>query len=280
MTNEAIAEQVFDVKWVVNGFPKSGTHLMVQLIQPLAPYQEPTDAGFFQKPWSGTFIDNSWSLRWAPIEQTCFKLARINNGRMLKAHLGYIPELERWMYLSGMIHVFIYRDLRDVAVSQAYHIINSEPDHLVHPGADEYRALGGFDEILAAVITGLGRFPGLVNRWQYFENWLHVPWVFSAKFEQVLAEPKWWAERIFKHAMKRSAHTFERKVTFDPHGLDVLTTVMANASKQREKSPTFRKGNVGDWQEEFKGHHIDLWKTHDTEKWLERLRYEGSEWYG
>jgi len=277
--NEWLAEKVFAPKWICNGFPKSGTHLLVQLIQPIAPYQEPTEVGLFRKPWSGTFLDNSWTNRWAPIEQTTFKLGRTENGRMLKAHLGYIPELERFLYLLGAIHVFIYRDLRDVAVSQAYHIQNSSPDHLMHPDADAYRALGGIPEILSVVIAGHGRFPGLVYRWQHYAGWLSAQWVMTVKYERILADPKHWAERIFRYAMHRSAHTWDRKVEFDPQGLDVLTSVMAKATKQTDKSPTFRKGQPGNWRDEFTPEHIALWKEHDGERWLERLGYEKGAWY-
>lgn len=280
MTDEAIVQQVFQAKWIVNGFPKSGTHLLVQLLAPIAPYQPGTDEGLFKRPWSGTFLDNSWTNRWAPIEQTCFKLGRIEHGHMLKAHLGYMPELDRWLYLLGAIHIFIYRDLRDVAVSQAYHIINSSQATLVHPEPERYTALGDFDEVLAAVISGIGPFPGVISRWQHYAGWLTAHWVMSVKFESVRTEPKEWAKRVFRYAMQRSATIWGRKVSFDLHGVDVLTTVMAKATEDRQKSPTFRKGNVGDWCEEFKGRHIDLWRKYDTEHWLTRLDYEEEAWYG
>lgn len=274
-----IAQQVFDAKWVVNGFPKSGTHMLVQLVHPIAAFQPGTEDGLFEKPWSGTFLDNSWTNRWAPIEQTCFKIGRIGNGRMLKAHLGYIPELARFMHLLGVIHLFIYRDLRDVAVSQAYHIINSSQATLVHPEPEVFTRLGGFDQVLAAVITGHGRFPGVVHRWQHYAGWLTEHSVLTLKFEDVRTDPKRWAQIVFKYAMKRSAATWGRKVEFDPHGLEVLTTVMAKQITRTDQSPTFRKGQIGDWREEFRPYHVDLWRAEDTEQWLGRLGYEKPGWY-
>lgn len=301
MTENGIAQQIFEAKWVCNGFPKSGTHLLVQLIQPLAPYQPATDAGLFEKPWSGTFLDNSWTNRWAPIEHTAFKLARVANGHMLKAHLGFTPELERFMYLLGCIHVFIYRDLRDVAVSQAYHIINSEkpgyelsedeelefttqvslwkPPTLVHPEPEAYGPLEDFDGVLEKVIAGVDRFPGVVDRWEMYAGWLNVPWVLCVRYEQVLAERQEWARRIFQHAMRQHAVRWGKQVSFDPHGLDVVTSVMAKASTQTERSPTFRKGVAGGWQEAFTQRHMALWKQHDPDHWLVRLGYEEEGWY-
>jgi hypothetical protein len=214
-----------------------------------------------------------------PVEATTYKLGRVENGHMVKAHLGYTPDLERFMYLAGLIHVFIYRDLRDVAVSQAYHILNAEPGHLVHPGADEFRALGGIPEILTAVIEGLGRWPGLVDRWQYYAPWLNYHWVIKVRYEDLRTDPKAEAERIYRLAMQRSAATWGRKVSFDPHGLDVLTGVMAKSTEQHDRSTTFRAGRIGDWRHTFTQDHVILWKKHDAAHWLEHLGYEGAEWY-
>jgi hypothetical protein len=276
---EKLVQQIFDSKWIINGFPKSGTHLLVQLIAPIAPYQPATEVGLFARPWSGTFLDNSWTNRWAPIEQTCIKLGRVQPGYMLKGHLGYMPELDRFLQLMGAIHIFIYRDLRDVAVSQAYHIVHSSKETLSHPDPERYTDLGNFADILAAVISGIGPFPGVIARWEHYTGWFRAQCVMTVKFEDVIADPKLWAERIFRYAMKRSAGIFGRDVLFDSHGLDVLTSVMATATKQTDRSPTFRKGNVGDWRQEFGEQHIDLWRKYDVEHWLERLGYEGAEWY-
>jgi len=275
--NEGIAQQIFEAKWIANGFPKSGTHLLVMMIHPIAAYQRGTDAGVFDKPWVGTFADNSWTNRWTPIEHTCFKAGRIENGKMVKAHLGYTSELERFLYLLGVIHVFIYRDLRDVAISQAHHILNSEEERFAHPRPDYYPR-DDFDEVLAQVIAGTPRFPGIVERWRYYAGWLVVPWVLSVRYEDLLVEPKRWATRIFTHAMEQHAGRWNKKVDFDEHGLDVVTDVMADFSQKTDKSPTFRRGG-SHWREVFTERHIDLFKEHDEEGWLVKLGYErGEDW--
>lgn len=279
MTDGGLAQQVFEARWICNGFPKSGTHMLAQMVQPIAPYQGGTDARLFEKPWAGTFLDNSWSVRWAPVEHTAFKLSRVSNGHMVKAHLGYTPELERFLYLLGVIHIFIYRDLRDVAVSQAWHIINSEQKTLAHPERGQYEPLDDFGQVLAKVIAGVDRFPGVVDRWAYFADWRNVPWVLSVKYEDLLDDPKAGAARIFKHAMRQHAQRWGKRVEFDPHGLDVVTDVMSDATLQREKSPTFRRGQPGEWREVFTPEHVALWQQHDTGNWLCRLGYEqGENW--
>jgi len=272
VTDAGIAQQIFEAKWICNGFPKSGTHLLMMMVHPIASFQEGTDAGIFKQPWVGTFADNSWTNRWTPIEHTCFKAGRISNGRMVKGHMGYCSELERFLYLLGVIHVFIYRDLRDVAVSQAHHIIDAEHKTLAHP-KPEYYPREDFDEVLAQVIAGTPRFPGVVERWRYYAGWLIVPWTLSVKYEDLLAEPKKWATRIFKHAMEQHADRWGKKVEFDEHGLDVLTDVMATHAQNTEKSPTFRRGG-SHWQEVFTERHVNLFKENDEKNWLVKLGYE------
>lgn len=276
--NESIVQQIFDAKWVCNGFPKSGTHLLVQMVHPMAAFQEGTEGGLFEKPWAGTFIDNSWTTNWSPLEHTCYKLGRVSNGRMVKAHLGHSEPLAEWMRLAGLVHIFIYRDLRDVAVSQAHHIINSEEERFAHPAAMVY-PLDDFDEVLALVISGHRRFPGVIERWKCYAPWLEVEWTLSVRFEDLRTEPKEWAGNIFRHGMRRNAEVWDRTVTFDPDGLGAVTNVMAKASQQHERSATFRKGNIGDWRDSFTERHIDLWKEYDPERWLVKLGYERAEWY-
>lgn len=272
----SVVQQIFDARWICNGFPKSGTHLLVQMVNPVARYNPGTEAGLFKKPWTGTFAHNSWTNERVSLEQTCFKAGRILPGHMLKAHLGHSEELERFLYLLGVVHVFIYRDLRDVAVSQAYHILNSDDERLAHPEPELYRGLGGFGEVLSAVIGGLGRYPGVLARWRHYAPWLDVNWVLSVRYEDLRADPEAWAERIFCHGMNRSAATWNREVGFEESGLRAVINVMVKASTLREKSPTFRKGNVGDWRDEFGPGHVRLFKETDGDGWLVRLGYEES----
>lgn len=279
MTDEHIVQQIFDAKWVCNGFPKSGTHLLTQMVHVVAPYQEGTEGGLFNKPWAGTFNGNSWTTERLPLEHTCYKLGRVENGRMVKAHLGHSPELAEWMRLAGLVHVFIYRDLRDVAVSQAHHIINSKEERFAHPDPGAY-PLDDFDAVLRLVIAGHQRFPGVATRWAHYAPWRDEGWVLAVRFEDLRYEPEEWAERIFTHAMLRNAETWDKTVTFDADGLAMVTRMMAKSSEQRERSATFRKGTAGQWREAFTEEHRRLWIANDPDRWLVRLGYEEDGWYG
>ena len=276
---ESLAQQIFNTKWIANGFPKSGTHLLTMLINPLAPLEGPTSAGYFDQPWAGTFKDNSWTNERQKLERTTFHIGRIGNGHMIKAHLGYDPELARFIYLTGAIHVMIYRDLRDVAVSQAHHILNCDNERLAHPAPELYDR-EDFDKLLLQVINGHERFPTLVQRWEQYAPWLDDDWAFCIKYEDLLADTRRWARQIFTAAMVFTGRRFNVSITLDKHGTDVLVDTMVRVASNREKSPTFRKGQPGNWREVFKPQHVEALKATGGDKWLIELGYEDSEdWY-
>ena len=145
-------------KWYLNGFPKSGLHLAVQLIKPLAEAMPPGQMR--DKPWAGTFSHHSWSTNWDKLQLRMYQLSDLGPGRYYKAHCGWLHDIEAFMWMLGVCHVFIYRDFRDVAVSQAHHIMDDIGNH---PGRERFKALGGKDRILAAVILGLDEYPGVMN---------------------------------------------------------------------------------------------------------------------
>jgi len=277
--DQRVTEQdIFEAKWYLNGFPKSGTHMLVQLVRPVANLNPGTERGLWRQPWAGTFDGNSWTNEWMGLERTCFKAGRLRGGHILKAHSGYCGALERFLYLLGTAHVFIYRDPRDVAVSQAHHILSArEDDHLAHPEPELYEALGGFDEVLEAVIVGLGRYPGVMARWEMYAPWLDVDWVLSVRFEDVRTDPERWAKVVLRYGLNRTAGIWGHEIEFEPSGFEAVTAVMANATRQRDKSPTFRKGEVGGWREAFTERHRRLFQESDSNGWLVRLGYEETE---
>ena len=277
---EHLAQSIFEAKWIANGFPKSGTHLLARLLLPLAPLERGTEGGHFKQPWAGTFRDNSFSLRPQPHKQTTFRVGRISNGHMVKAHLGYDADLARFIDELGAIHVFIYRDLRDVAVSQAYHILNAEDEEkLAHPCPQIYDR-DDFDTLLMQVIRGHRGFPSLTQRWEAFAPWLKDKWTIVVRFEDLLDDPEDWGGQIWEGAMHRMGDRFGVKVNFDPVGRETVTHVMAHSARQRHLSPTFRRGVAGGWREELKPDHVAALKEEGVDRWLQELGYEESEdWF-
>jgi hypothetical protein len=135
------------MKYYLNGCPKSGLHLLDALVQPLTLNPDAD--------WAGTYTGNSWTLERAPVERITNALCYLPDNCRIKGHACFDEDLDLYLYLSGVAHIFIFRDLRDVAVSQAHHIMSDDDKLLRHPGKDEYRALGDFEDVLGAVWHGL-----------------------------------------------------------------------------------------------------------------------------
>jgi len=267
-------EIVADVscKWYLNGFPKSGLHLAVRMILPLAKIMPVGQMRV--KSWNGTFDNHSWGTNYNMLPRMCYRLSELKPGYFYKAHCGWLHDLEAFMWMLGVAHVFIYRDFRDVAVSQTYHILNEDDTTWLHPGREKFYALGSKDEILKAVIVGLDEYPGVMDRWEFYAPWLDVDWVFKFRFEEAIADLPRMADRLVCYGLDRLGQIFEVRF-YDSDTAEVVGH-MVESAKRTDKSPTFRRGQTGDWHFEFNDEHKKLFKETDKNNWLIRLGYESS----
>ncbi|NIV36795.1 MAG: hypothetical protein GWN58_47380 [Anaerolineae bacterium] len=262
----------------LNGFPKSGLHLL--WCWSLAFVEGPA---WEKRPWAGTFEGHAWTTQWADTEQLFTRLGLLRPGTYLKAHTGWREDIERKMFDLGLVHIFVYRDPRDVAVSQAYHILaaTDNPDEtgkaLFHPGASAIREMAqdDFDYILAASIAGYGPWAGVIERWELYAGWLDVDWTLSLKYEDMRHKEFEIAQLLIRYVYGRTARVAGYQLGLFQKDLDESTKhLLQVAEKAREHSPTFRKGKTGGWREHFTPDHIELWKQHDPTNWVERLGYE------
>ncbi len=261
-------------RFYLNGFPKSGLHLLAGMMYPIA-HQMPRD---WMSPWVSMFQRQSFTEERAPIDRISFGLARIHEGYYMKGHCGYDDALERYMYYAGLIHLFVYRDFRDVAVSQAYHIADADNEWMFHPAKAMYQDLGGFDEILSAVIQGIDIYPGVMQRWEHYAPWLDVDWTLGMKFSVLRNKPTLAAHFIIEHMLARLTKILRVGVSKDEKVLKYTAVAMAQSGKQRKISPTFRKGKVGDWKKHFTPAHVDQFKESDKNNWLVRLGFANEDW--
>lgn len=273
-----LKEEHFQPKWYINGFPKSGLHWLALMMMPVAkPLFD--DHELWNVPWAGTFRMNSWTSWTVPMERVTYKVGRLTDGHYLKGHSAYSDELERFLWYLGAAAIFVYRDFRDVAVSQAHHVLSDRDDLMVHPDKDHYRALGSFDETLKAVIGGTETeegvvYPGVMERWAYYAGWLDVDWMCQIRFEELKADTHAIAVRILRHGLQRVSNVFGVQPDVVEDNLDLVASWMVQAGKRTEKSPTFRKGTTGDWRAHFTPQIKALFKETDSDNWLERLGYE------
>jgi len=261
-------------KYALNGFPKSGLHLCEGLLAPVV-HAQPAD-GLFRDCWVGTFNGNAWTNEWLPLRTITYRLARVQAGRYVKGHLGWSHDVEQFLYLTGAAVVFVYRDLRDVAVSQAHHILNADDVHYKHPDKGIFQRLGSFNEALNAVIEGIGPYPGVIERWEQYAPWLECEWVCPMRFETMREEPEQAARTLLEYGLRRVAGSVGLELRLEAADVEQVVAQMVATAAKRGLSPTFRRGEVGEWREAFTAEQVALWKKHDGTDWLTRLGYE--EW--
>ena len=174
--------------------------------------------------------------------------------------------------------IFLYRDLRDVAVSQMFHILAPERAKLLHPGKDQYLALANEQQVLIAILEGLGDYPGLLDRWRMFTPWLDIPWALNISFETARHEPETAARLMLQYIFERRTRSDENNGTLSNREVQILIEAMLAGGAETGRSHTFRKGDTGDWLLHFTGKVCDRFKQLD-DGWLIRLGYEtGSNW--
>ena len=262
--------------FVASGCPKHGLHLLALMVEGVA---EKHPASIYNSNhWHGTYMFDSFTLNQQPMERWFFLMSRVQQGYYVQGHLGHRQDVADFLRLSRAAHVFIYRDLRDVAVSMVHHALDDDNDRCKHPAKGMYRAIRdqqGEGAVLSAIIEGIGPFPGVVKLWEAYAGWLDEEATHAVKYEDALADPVSVAGGILEYGLGQVTrdiweveHRVERSL------FDQAVERMAGLSKRTDLSPTFRKGKAGGWRDVFEEHHKYLFKQQDHHGWLVRLGYE------
>lgn len=256
---------------VLNGLPKSGLHLLDSMVKPMVRPMPPDP--LHPHNWLGTFLHHSftgqWNEDWGPFK---WKVSRLAQGHYFRGHVGWREDVAEFLEGCGIAMVFIYRDLRDVAVSQSYHVVSRNDDKYKHADKSFYRKMGGHDAVLKAVIEGIGPYIGVVERWEQFAGWLDEDWVLSVQFEDALDDPKGVAEWIVQYGYKRTAAIHHHEIEFGDEIHELVRKMAGGVGLQ--SSATFRKGTAGQWRDEFKAEHLEAFEAAGGNEWLKKLGYE------
>lgn len=267
------SRHTFEFKIVLNGLPKCGLHYLVAAIRPLAEPLPPR--GIWDRPWSGSFAHHGFSTEWFKTENICFKFGRLSANQFIRTHCGFKQDIAAFLYLFGASHIFIYRDLRDVAVSQAYHILSEDHDRFKHDGRHLFST--DFNECLMQVIRGVDGYPGVMERWELYAPWLRADWVLKVKYEDCITFGKDVCTDIINYVCNQSARIYGCKIEWHPYFIEFIADIMATSATDPDNSATFRKGVAGEWWHEFHPAHVRAFKETDVNNWLMQLGYEGTE---
>ncbi|MFM8319504.1 MAG: hypothetical protein ACKOC5_01215 [Chloroflexota bacterium] len=239
-----------------NSFPKSGTHLLTQVMSGFTRLGPAVDSGL---PAVVTF--DGFTGRKRALSEILVDLDRFQPGDIGYGHLHDFPEVMQRLSSDGWCAYFILRDPRDVVVSHVHYVAEMAPNHIHHRYYHEQ--LATFDERLTASIQGvpaeaLSRaagvsvpepLPDINARFAPFTGWLDCPQVLALRYEDLVRDRRAALERVLDHAVQRG---FPLRLD-RPAARQILED-----SIDPQRSPTFRSGKTGGWKAAFTPQHTAL----------------------
>lgn len=223
---------------LVNSFPKSGTHLLDQI---LLAVDDRKDYGTFISSMTSSFTFKKLSQR-----QTNRTIDKIAPRELLRAHLFYSPETSQRLSQKRVAHFFIYRDLRDVVVSDAHYLRNINRWHKLH---QVFKSCNDMREAILLAIRGLDHnsntgldYPNIGERFSRYMGWLSDDRACCVRFEDLISDRK--VQHIRAIAQQFASVSGE--------SIDIENmTKRALDRVQPKKSHTFRSGKSGGWSDAF-----------------------------
>lgn len=244
-----------------NAMPKSGSHLLTQVLEGLEHLGPFVNPGF--PPVNRTEANEP-----LPEDAVIAAIRRMQPGDI---RYGYIHACEPYLSLltqKNRATVFIYRDPRDMLVSHVFYATDMYPDHGMHQFYT--RSLDSMEARLNAAIQGVTK-PGaelasVRQRYQTYWNWFDDPHILRVRFEDLILERDATLGRILDY-LKDFGFTPAKSRS---QAVDVLKAGIAP-----RKSGTFRKGEPGNWRQHFTEANKELFKDVAGDL-LIRLGYEKS----
>jgi len=226
---------------LANSFPKSGTHLLFQIADGLP---NATNFGLFL-----ASMTSSFRFRERSPEDATKIIRRFVPGEIVRGHLFYNLQYAADLAEKNVVHYFVYRDPRDVVVSEAHYLREMNRWHRLAP---YFRKLLSMDEAIMLSITGLDppipgiEYPNIAARFARYAGWLERNDCLSIRFEDLASDAR--TVSIRRMVEFYAAHC--------RGGLDIEACVRSMTARiSPERSHTFRSGKKAGWQKEFNAEH-------------------------
>ena len=229
-----------------NSKPKSGSHLLLQILN-----------GFTRiMPYRYVEAEPIRTIRKDGGRRTADEiLGELKNSPRGVIGWGYVdatPENVAFLCQPNRVNYFIYRDPRDMLVSQVFFATDMHEEHGMH---DYYNSLPDFGERLKVAITGIDRdglkMVSVKQRYEGVFQWLEQKNVMCIRFEDLVNN-----RTVALEAMLKEVEKTGYKI---PTPREKALSVLVEAIQPR-KSHTFRSGKTGGWREFFTEEHKKLFK--------------------
>jgi len=247
-----------------NSKPKSGSHLLLQILEGMTRIL----------PYAYVAADPVRTIRKTggrrPEDEILADLQATPRGVIGWGYVEATPKVRAFLCAPGRVNYFLFRDPRDLLVSQVYYATDLREDHGMHA---LYSALPDFAARLDIAITGIDRdglkMVSVLQRYDAVLEWLKQPGVLCIRYEDLVDSPAVALEHMLTE-IEKAGHQLavERKAA--------VRTLQQFIQPQR--SATFRAGKTGTWREHFTEKHKSLFREVAGDL-LQKLGYEeGSDW--
>lgn len=210
---------------IVNSIPKSGTHLLLQIVNAVPRVR-----------YLGGFIATtpSWTLKERSPAILARKIRALVPGEVVAAHIFHSPEVVEAMRAVNAIHLFIYRDPRDVLLSEAHYLGEMNRWHRMHPVFASIEDRQGRIEL---AINGLDkRYPRCDDRIKPYLGWLDDGATLAVKYEDLVGRRQ--TDELLRIARRLHRYTPEPAT---------LVPILKNAIRP-DNSHTFHEGGTQKWR--------------------------------
>ncbi len=230
-----------------NSKPKSGSHLLLQVLN-----------GFTQiMPYKYVDADPVRTIKKDGERRTADSIAAslraVPSGVIGWGYVEASPENVAVLCQPGRVNYFIYRDPRDMLVSQVFFATDMHGDHGMH---DYYKSLPDFGARLNVAITGIDKdglkMVSVKQRYDGVFQWLEQKDVMCIRFEELINN-----RDVTLNAMLNEVERTGYKI---PTPREKALPVLVDAI-QPKKSHTFRSGKTGGWKQYFTEEHKLLFKS-------------------
>jgi sulfotransferase 6B1 len=245
-----------------NSKPKSGSHLLLQILN-----------GFTQiMPYKYVAADPVRTIekegKRKTKEEIRGDLQRIPRGVIGWGYVEASPENVAFLCQPQRVNYFIYRDPRDMLVSQVFFATDMHEEHGMH---EYYNSLPDFGERLKVAITGIDQdglsMVSVKQRYAGVFEWLRQENVMCIRFEDLINH----REATLEAMLDEVESTGYKIPTPRERALAILIDAI-----QPKKSHTFRSGKTGGWKGHFTDEHKKLFKDVAGDL-LVRLGYEAND---
>ena len=242
-------------KICANSLPKSGTNLLSKSLELFPGYNS----------YLTFHLDHS-------ISGFKKQFRYVSNNQIMTAHLKYSSDINQLLDTYNFKKFFIYRDPRDVVVSNAHYITYKNKNHRLHDYFS-YSLKNDKERIKASIcgikkeVLGLGRDSLSIGAHiKGFLPWVDLEDVLSIKFEDLIG-PEGGGEKTKQIEIVKDIAKHLSIQLDDSEMKSITNNIFSTDSK------TFRKGVIGDWKIYFDEEIKNLFKEECGEE-LTLLGYE------